>query len=284
MLNNSIIDNLTKVDIISTIKLELSADIQKKSFFLILEGDDDLYFFRKFMRTANVSMYESYSGCEGVFEIVANEFSGTPNIIGVIDRDYGSNYKHEKIFYYDYNCLEMMILNSTDTFRSVVSELWKEPVGCSINELRYQLLKNISFLGALRKLNNQKQWNICFRCLQFSHAYIAQTKLLDIKIILAQLVAGNSHISAYLPDLERVANESMSKTYSLDELLSLTQGHDFNEYFYLCLKPQNSNNFSKTTIPIVFRCTFQMDHFLQTQLWNSLSQYILLNNLSSILI
>lgn len=101
--NNSIKNNLGKDDIISDIVLSMGADIKRKNVYLIVEGEGDKKFLRKFLSN-NVNIYESFSGKQGVKEIV-EYFKHDIKVIGIRDRDYHHDYISEKLFYYDYNCL-----------------------------------------------------------------------------------------------------------------------------------------------------------------------------------
>ncbi len=69
MNKNSIRKNLKREDIVSEIRLLRGEDYEKEKTFVIVEGDDDLKFFKnKF--NSNAYVFESFSGCDGVEEIV----------------------------------------------------------------------------------------------------------------------------------------------------------------------------------------------------------------------
>lgn len=85
MNSNSIRTNISKEDIISDIKLTKSADLNKEYVYLVVEGPDDIKFMAKFL-SDNVFLYESYSGKDGVEEIVT--YFNTQEVIGIRDKDY----------------------------------------------------------------------------------------------------------------------------------------------------------------------------------------------------
>lgn len=61
-MTNSIRSNLTKNDIISEIKLSISADyLDNKKVFLLVEGNSDVLFLKKFVNEY-VELLESFSG------------------------------------------------------------------------------------------------------------------------------------------------------------------------------------------------------------------------------
>ena len=58
---NSIKTCLNKDSIISDIKLLLGADINKENVYVVVEGEDDTKFLRRYLNS-NVMIYESFSG------------------------------------------------------------------------------------------------------------------------------------------------------------------------------------------------------------------------------
>ena len=121
MENNSIRRNLRREDIISEIRLLCGEDYSKVKTFVIVEGDDDLKFIKNKFNSKAYG-FESFSGCDGVEEIV-NYFQSDKRVIGIRDKDYsnlisGSN----KIFLYDYHSLEIMLAMNNESFESVCTE------------------------------------------------------------------------------------------------------------------------------------------------------------------
>ena len=84
---DSIRSNQTKDDLVTTIKLELSADIRKKKCFLLVEGNDDVIFSRKIFQK-DVVCYESFSGKAGLDELIESSELGDYRVIAIKDKDY----------------------------------------------------------------------------------------------------------------------------------------------------------------------------------------------------
>lgn len=80
---------------------------------IIVEGEDDISFFNGKL-SSNVDIRESFSGKRGVLEIVSL-FSDS-RVIGVCDVDYDTGTPSPQILYYDYSCLEMMLISSDSAF------------------------------------------------------------------------------------------------------------------------------------------------------------------------
>ena len=83
MEKNSIRRNLKREDIISEIKLLCGEDYKKVKTFVIVEGDDDLKFIKNKFNSKAYG-FESFSGCDGVEEIV-NYFQSDKRVIGIRD-------------------------------------------------------------------------------------------------------------------------------------------------------------------------------------------------------
>ena len=80
MENNSIRRNLKLEDILSEITLLCGEDYRKEKTFVIVEGDDDLKFIKNKFND-NTYGFESFSGCDGVEEIV-NFFRVIKELLG----------------------------------------------------------------------------------------------------------------------------------------------------------------------------------------------------------
>jgi hypothetical protein len=272
MLNNSIKNSLSKVDIISSLILETAADINQQSIFLVVEGEDDTNFISKFVSNNNVTIYESYSGCSGVVEIVANHFHQYKNVIGIMDHDYKQLSTSNKIFFYDFNCLEMMILNSYEAFSSAICELLRTPMTCTPDELRFQLLYNLRLLGFLRKRNSLLGWNLSFKCIQWAEAFIVGSNEINADKIFLQLDFANQQFFKSNPQHKLEILELLNRQLTYEELLKLIQGHDFYEYVFLYVK-SNRTNFSKSIIPVAFRCSYTFNDFKSSKLAQDLLCY-----------
>lgn len=111
---DSVTSSLTKDEIIAEISLMSSADLNNKNFFVLVEGKDDMTFLNRKL-ASNVYLFESFSGKEGVKEIV--KYFNKDNIIGICDKDY-DDCAENHIFYYDYSCLEMMLISCDEAFES----------------------------------------------------------------------------------------------------------------------------------------------------------------------
>ena len=145
--SNSIRKDLKREDIISEIRLLCGEDYEKVKTFVIVEGDDDLKFIKNKFND-NTYGFESFSGCDGVEEIV-NFFQSDKRIIGIRDKDYTNLISAtNKIFLYDYHSLEIMLAMNNESFESICTEFY-----CGDNEvfeLRNNVFQKLKYISSVR--------------------------------------------------------------------------------------------------------------------------------------
>ena len=117
--NNSIRSNIKVENVMSEIKMILSANKNKR--IVVLEGIDDYKLLSKFVEE-DVILKESFNSKQGVLDIV-NKFKNNNKVIGIIDKDYDEVIDEKGLFYYDYSSMEVMMSNSIEAFESLCSEM-----------------------------------------------------------------------------------------------------------------------------------------------------------------
>ncbi len=266
MSTNSILDNLTSDDMISTIKLEIGADVKKEKTFLVVEGKDDKKFL-KYLVKENVVICESYSGKKGIEEILA-KFKNNKKIIGIRDRDYEKRKLDNRIFFYDFCNIEMMIINDNNVFERICCEYYEGKM--NYIELRKNILQNLLLISILRKKNEEekKMWN--FNGINYDmdeNGKIAEESLFfDLQTI-----------NPSKPKNEFVF--SFAKIIKYEELLNITNGHDFIKTFIKYCKKENGKNINEKNLLEVLRCTFTKESFKRTALYKDIKCYQISNKI-----
>mgnify|MGYP001328335572 FL=1 len=143
---------MTRDATISEIILEKSADIKKEKAFIVLEGYDDIRCLKKIV-TQNVVMILSFSGKDGVKEIV--QHFGSDRVIGICDRDYEAVANTQEIFYYDFCCLEMMLISADAAFEAICSEYYNNAE--DVLSMREAILRKLFILSNIRKANAEQK-------------------------------------------------------------------------------------------------------------------------------
>lgn len=263
--SNSVKASLSKEDIISDIILMQGVKTLPSPVFLIVEGRDDIRFFLHRIGE-NVNLYESYSGCQGVREIV--KFFSAENVIGICDRDYDRSCTDERVFLNDYSCLEMMMISNNKSFESVCANCY---MGKTTPEnLRFQILSDLKVISFLRKINFDDKLGINFNRISISSLYNKQKKGIDTAKIKTVL---NCNI---LVDKRLEIDRLNAEFTTYEHFLYITNGHDFMSYLQLLFeadRPPNSRSLSVDMLFVLFSTAFRNEDFASTSLYKSLKKF-----------
>ncbi len=268
---NSIRCNLRKEDIIAEIRLTLAADFEHKKGVVIVEGENDILFFNGKLHQ-NVDLRESFSGKCGVEEIVCH-FSDD-RVIGICDIDYDPRSTCPQMFYYDFSCLEMMLISNDSVFSSFFYSYYQ---GSKLpQEVRLQLLSGLKWLSLYRKLNAEHSLGVKFSGLSIAKAFKNVDQTIDIGNLLAQIHTINpgliSRDRRYLELLSAACREE----YDQDQYLMITQGHDFLYYFQALCKSIQRGKGKSPGIEELFHallCSYHNENFIESKLYQSLIAY-----------
>lgn len=268
---NSIRSNISKATIISDINLCINAGISKNNAILVLEGWDDIRFFRGKVHNT-VELYESFSGKTGVVEIVQH-FS-SKRVLGVCDRDYVNDNVNEKIFYYDYNNLEIMLTSSDSVFSSLADVHYFGDLHYA--QLRLLLLKDLKFLSIIRKLNAENSWGLTLRGISLFQAFEIKSKRLLCDNIKDQIKKSNPSPISKIEDKIALVNEIYSdENYEID-YYQITQGHDFLSYLQCHCSLCSGKKIKRPSSETLFVCllsAFNANIFRQTKLYIQMLGY-----------
>lgn len=256
---NSIKRYMNKEEIISNIKLLLAADRENKNIFVVVEGGDDIKFLKKFF-SENVIIFESYSGKQGLEEII--ETQDNTKVIGIRDKDYCLQPNNKRIFFYDRCCLEMMIIENCNSFNSIFCEFYQGPMDS--DELKNHILSELYKLSILRKYNEENKKGINFKGLSFSDLIDKENKLNE-RVLKAYIEKKNSTIA-----IDFSWNEVISNNLSISNLLDITNGHDFISFFKVLCDVDNKDNVKPREISSTLRGTYRDDDFIKTKLYENI--------------
>lgn len=259
--SNSIKKELTSERIINKIRLQKSANSNEK--FIIVEGEQDKKLLKSFFHE-DVNIEESYSGKMGVYKII-RRYQNEKDIIGIIDRDYEIQEEYKKIFFYDFNSMEIMIINCDEIFENLCNEYCNE----NFKDLREKIFNNLKYLSIIRKSNVEKSWELNLKRLSIQNCY-NEGKLNKIKII--------TEIEKRKENQNRIDTEYIERKYeekwTNEDYLLFTRGHDFLELFKII---SNENNIkSKINIWDIessLRVSYRMEDFMKTSLFRKIKKY-----------
>lgn len=277
MENNSIRCRLTKEDIVSEIKLLIGSDLKKELTFIIVEGLDDIKFWKKFI-TNKAFIYESFSAKTGIKEIIETYFDDNPQVIGIRDKDYEQTRVHPKIFYYDYSCLELMLVNNFPTFEGIYSEYYNGPLNAY--NLRETILSELKFLSLVRKNNEINHWGITIDCISIYKVFDNASYKIIIDRIIEKLNAVNHNFFINFSDRLTLIYNEFDIDFTYTDLLNITQGHDYVSLFAAFCQNSIGKCYSDTAISCSLRSSYRIGDFYNSNLYNELKIYEINNSLN----
>lgn len=268
---NSIRCNLSKEDIIAEIRLTLSADFEHKKGIVVVEGEDDILFFNGKLHP-DVDLRESFSGKCGVEEIVC--YFSDDRVIGICDIDYDSRSTCPKMLYYDYSCLEMMLISNNSVFSSFFYAYYQGSK--SPQEIRQQILSNLKWLSLYRKLSSNNSWGVRFNGLSIAKAFDQNDQTIDITNLLGQIHTINPGLISHNREQLRLLSEAYRGEYTLEQYLLITQGHDFLYFFQALCEVSKRSKGKSPSVEELFRallCSCHRENFFEFELYQNLISY-----------
>lgn len=273
--NNSIRSNIKVENVMSEIKMILSANKNKR--IVVLEGIDDYKLLSKFVEE-DVILKESFNSKQGVLDIV-NKFKNNNKVIGIIDKDYDEVIDEKGLFYYDYSSMEVMMSNSIEAFESLCSECYTEKV--NVEEFREKIFKGLKAISLLRKYNHIDKLEVSINNITISNILsedntVCKAKLLDLVNSRSE---SNTKWQESKKDVEKYIDNRMEKDYTLEELMYLTRGHDFIYMFSVYCSKLNGKHYKIDAIHGMLRCAYTLKHLKSSKLWTSLKEYSDIENI-----
>lgn len=267
---NSIHCNLCKDDIIADIKMTLGADYKHEKGIILVEGKDDITFFNgKFL--SDVEIYESFSGKQGVKEIV--EFFSEKRVVGICDKDYETQPSNEFIFFYDFSCLEMMLVHNKNAYEPFFYNFYFGTE--SPDDILIKIFENLKWVSIFRKLNHINAWGFSFKGIPFCECCEGTKHSLSIPKILEYLNRINKNSILENRECLTVVTNECKNSFSLEEFFDITQGHDFIHYFQKLAQESspNSRGINKDVLFNSLCASFRIEDFYTTNLYISLKDY-----------
>ena len=262
--SNSIRKELTPERIINKIRLQKSANSNEK--FIIVEGEQDKKLLKSFFHE-DVNIEESYSGKMGVYKII-RRYQNEKDIVGIIDRDYEIQEEYKKIFFYDFNSMEIMIINCDEIFENLCNEYCNKN-NKNFKDLRKKSLGDLKYLSVIRKANIENSWELSLQKLSIQNCY-NESKLNKSKII-TEIEKRKENQNKI--DVEYI-NQKYKENWTLEDYLFFTRGHDFLELFRIISSINNiKSKINIKDIESSLRVSYRMEDFMKTSLFSEIKKY-----------
>lgn len=272
MKRDSIRRNETKEDMITTLRMELSADVFHKRSILLVEGSDDVKFAKK-VCDRDVVCYESFSGKEGLAELIESPDIKDERIIAIRDRDYCDiETLPERMFVYDGCCLELMLLKSKDVEESLYLTYYTGNL--SQDRMVLNALKQLAPLSLLRKANEERKTGIPLASIGFGDLIRSEEAFDIIPVFLRIKKAYEKAGDGGADDFDAVTDQCMQEAENIDseQLYEVTNGHDLCLFLGIFLKSGGKCLGERGTRDAMLN-GYRKSDFAKTRLYSMLKEY-----------
>ena len=251
----------------SEFKLSINADIYNEKVHILVEGKDDEALLYHIMNDSIDIIV--CSGKKDVLKKLKDDYE--INCIGIIDMDYEYNYDNNRIFLYDYCCLEMMIISDKKIMKKIAKEF-----KISVNKI-LDMLFSLLFISLMRKYNYYNKLNIDFGPLNgISNYYDKNKNKINNNeiILLLEKIDKNKAIIRNIDYKKLITKVEKIRKFNKNKLLKITNGHDFLNVLSKFIKSKNKDYFWHFV-----RGAYNKDIFKKTKLYKKLLEYQNKNNL-----
>lgn len=249
---------------------------------LLLEGDNDVKFFRRFVEDSQMPIIPAW-GKENVLdavEILESE-DGLHGILGIVDADFGhvdgSLPASRNVVVTDDHDIEMMIVK-TRAFGAVLSEMGsKHKVGRfpTEDDIRYELMRRALIIGHLRHLSLTDDLNLRFEGLSFERFVDRDSLEIDMGEMIRRIFELTKNPELGAKDIR----DRLSKLVENAEAdpYQICCGHDFVAIFGIALRKvlgsQSKEAASPAKLGISLRLAYDSSDFRQTRLYSDAKQW-----------
>ena len=274
-------------------------EVHNIHFFLVVEGESDEKFFKKFLdfNTCGVSnIGESDKGRDKnkarVLDFIEKQKKKKKKCyLGIIDADFDHVLHKDKIpanvVMTDYHDMEMLILNSRPNMSSIYAEL-ADPILIkeyekTNNMLFIDSIMNVAYEIGLLKLvciNKDKYHQLCTKDLNYSDC-IDKMFDIDLNKLISRVVRSNPRKGASEFEISNQISNEKAKNHDIYQICC---GHDVTQILELCFTSNNGLGFGNETainssrIESLLRAIYTADAFKKTAMYKSILEWEDKNN------
>lgn len=270
MSSNSVFDAVTSDSIANEIIMTLNA--KPNTPIIVVEGIDDINLL-KTIKSEQTIILESSKGKSGVFEIIEKcQRVIDKNLIGICDRDFDvqKNPEQENIFYYDYSCLEMMVFSNDGVYKKVLDQ-----IDIDIDEnSRCKVLHRFESMTILRKCNFENGSGLNFKGVTLSKFSSSGERENSMDELIKMVDSCTPKVDFNKKEkIYAKAKLNIGEDRTEDELLNLTQGHDFIETLRDLNNKSTRKKVSEDTIRRIMNSAYTLSAFMKTNLYLLITDY-----------
>lgn len=258
---DSIRENEKLEDMISTLQMELSNDYEGKLSIILVEGVDDVGFVKRVFEQS-VVCYESFSGKEGLHQLIESEDIQDNRIIGIRDKDYALECElPSRLFCYDTCCMEIMLLSNKEVVKGLYTTYYKG--NTSQDALVKNAMRQLAPLSVLREKNEKQSLNIDFKRAALSECIVGESESIIYEKLFSNLVQDEEMLEQCLGAAEQLQE---------DDLTEKTNGHDICRFLGKVFKSRKGD-MGEERLREVLICSYRTEDFKNTYLYQKIKNY-----------
>lgn len=245
-------------DMVTTLKMELDQDIEHKMNIVLVEGTDDKKLVKRVFSN-QITCYESFSGKEGLSELIQNDRLKDNRIIAIRDKDYDDTEQlPERMWCYDTCCMETMLLKDKNVEEGLFDTFYK---GESNRQTFYKnLLRQLVPVSMLRRKNEEENLGINFNKMKLTEHFDCTTEKLDSVKVFENI---GHDVSVY--DICCREGAELSE----EELYDNTNGHDICKLLGVIFQ-SGKGDMGEERVRDSMICSYRSDDFKSTQLYSDI--------------
>jgi Protein of unknown function (DUF4435) len=268
----------TPSDKLTELRLDMSHPKSKGIVFILLEGDSDVRFYRKFFRQDTCKLEEVPGGNIKLEEILSALNKVFTLIIGIRDADFlhleAQKTTIPNLFLTDYHDLEIILINSDTAFSAVAHEFStidkKEHAA-----LKFKFFEVLKLLSYLRWYNDKSNNRLKFKGLNLGNIFDVTNFVLNPTLLFSKIKALSPN--ATFKDDELILLEIQAMENDNHDLLQLTNGHDLMKIMAAYFSSLNKKGINDADLASVLRIAFSLEDFKMTQLYKDTLEWAVTN-------
>lgn len=259
---------------LNEIRLSIDHPNNKGKVFILLEGGDDVKFFKKLLADNYVDI-TVLGGKNKVIEAInkLNIAGFLKIVIGICDADFdrldSKNNYPSNLFITDYHDMEVQMIES-DALLDVIYE-YSNDLCCK--QLKLDIYDIALEIGYVKWFNHNSNGNLNFKGLQFDQFIIQNNQnniIFNFYDFLTTLLEcspkHNASNSSLKLESQKLKNDANSK-------LQICNGHDLTKIITIIFNQQNNKKLKYENIESALRLAYGLNYFKKTQLFLDLKNW-----------
>jgi hypothetical protein len=261
-------------DVINEIRQSLNSKSESCFVFILVEGDTDHKVYSNFLKNTHTSI-EPMEGKENVKIGIERLLDCKKQIIGICDADFShlesTAPEYDNLFFTDCHDLEMTMLRFSNTRYAFTDYSLQDESSKIIQEAISQIL----YISYIKWMNKKCDCHLSFDGLNVDSDEFINRK--DEKIQLDTIKFVDKLNLRSEGKTDTVTIDDFIKANKTDNYFNLCNGHDTTKWIVQIIRLMKKKNVSHDAFCGHLMASFQLSHFMQTNLYKSMLAWQTIN-------